>query len=90
MKRILDQEEETITIGEQTYRYEEQSKEFQRLASHLKEIRRMINQRQKEIAALTMSRDAFRNVVLRLAGETGAESPLPSAIPETLSFEDAD
>lgn len=82
-------EDETITIGEQTYRYDEQPEKFAKLASHLKEVRRMLNERHNEIAVLVISRDSLRNTLLELAGEEPVSSDL-SALPETISFEDAD
>ena len=80
---------ETITIGEKTYRYDEQSEDFIKLASHLKQVRKMLTERHNEIAVLVVSRDSLRNSLLSLAGDASEASDL-SALPETLSFEDAD
>jgi hypothetical protein len=85
----LKTEEDTIIIGEQTYRLSEQSDQFRRLAPHLKQVRRMLKERHNEIAVLVVSRDSLRNALLELAGEEPVSSDL-SALPETISFEDAD
>ena len=85
----MNSDDETIIIGGQSYRLSEQSDQFRRLAPHLKQVRRMLKERHNEIAVLVVSRDSLRNTLLELAGEEPVSSDL-SALPETLSFEDAD
>ena len=85
----MSTEDETITIGGQSYCLSEQSDQFRRLAPHLKQVRRMLEERHNEIAVLVVSRDSLRNTLLGLVGEQPGPSDL-SALPETLSFEDAD
>ena len=84
-----DLEPDTITVDGHTYKLSEESEQFRKMAHRLLHVRKMLVDRQRDLSALTFTRDVLKIGLLQSKGETGSGTA-EVTLPETLSFEDAE